>query len=87
MPEPDTSNGLPVSGGSEKDGNDGRTRHWHGDSPGVVTPSAQKGDKVPIREAAKNLAERLKIIALSIGEAAGMVTHQMWSPLKRKKEG
>jgi len=42
---------------------------------------------MPIREATKNLAERLKIMVLSIGKAAGMVTHQVWSPLKRKKEG
>jgi len=38
MPESDTFNGLPVSGGSEQDGIDDRRNHWHGDSLGVVTP-------------------------------------------------
>jgi hypothetical protein len=42
---------------------------------------------MPVREATKNLPERLKIIVLSVGKAAGMVTHQVWSPIKRKKEG
>jgi len=58
MPDPDTSNGLPVSGGSEKDGSNGRTGHWHGDSPGVVTPiRAKRRNKMTTREEMISLAE------------------------------
>jgi len=87
MPDPDTSNGLPVSGGSEKMAatvvqGTGMVTHR------VWSPHQRKREeKLPIREATKNLTERLKIIVLGIGKAAGMVTHQVWSPLKRKKEG